>query len=216
MPSASASSPIWCSPGMPEFFAKYAPAYLSRPRRDPGAGRHLDRLGAILSVPIAYARMSRNRLLSGARLRLCLLLPRHAAARADLPGLLRARARSAPQLEAVGLWGFFREAWYCAIFAFSLNTAAYQAEILRGAIESVPQGPVGRRRVARPAQAADAVEDHPAAGADRGAAALRQRDHPDDQGLGDRRHHHGLRPDGRNAARLFRAPSTSRPISGRR
>ena len=61
-----------------------------------------------------------------------------------------------PQLEAIGLWGFFREAWYCAIFAFSLNTAAYQAEILRGAIESVPQGPVGRRRIARAAQAADA------------------------------------------------------------
>ena len=45
-----------------------------------------------------------------------------------------------PQLEAVGLWSFFREAWYCAIFAFSLNTAAYQAEILRGAIQSVPKG----------------------------------------------------------------------------
>ena len=45
-----------------------------------------------------------------------------------------------PQLETVGLWSFFREAWYCAIFAFALNTAAYQAEILRGAIESVPKG----------------------------------------------------------------------------
>jgi polar amino acid transport system permease protein len=45
-----------------------------------------------------------------------------------------------PELEMVGLWGFFREAFNCAIFAFSLNTAAYQAEILRGAIESVPRG----------------------------------------------------------------------------
>ncbi len=45
-----------------------------------------------------------------------------------------------PQLEAVGLWWFFRDEWYCAIFAFALNTAAYQAEILRGAIESVPRG----------------------------------------------------------------------------
>jgi polar amino acid transport system permease protein len=43
-------------------------------------------------------------------------------------------------LEAIGLWGFFREAWYCAVFAFALNTAAYQAEILRGAIESVGKG----------------------------------------------------------------------------
>src|SRR5690606_1042496 len=39
-----------------------------------------------------------------------------------------------------GLWTFFRDAWYCALFAFSLNTAAYQAEILRGAIESVGRG----------------------------------------------------------------------------
>ncbi|WP_163317277.1 ABC transporter permease subunit, partial [Enterobacter hormaechei] len=45
-----------------------------------------------------------------------------------------------PQLEMVGLWSFFRDAFNCAIFAFSLNTAAYQAEILRGAIESVPKG----------------------------------------------------------------------------
>ena len=45
-----------------------------------------------------------------------------------------------PELEAVGLWSFFREAWYCAVFAFALNTAAYQAEILCGAIESVHRG----------------------------------------------------------------------------
>ena len=35
---------------------------------------------------------------------------------------------------------FFREAWFCALLAFALNTAAYQAEILRGAIRSVPLG----------------------------------------------------------------------------
>ena len=45
-----------------------------------------------------------------------------------------------PQLEAIGLWTIFRDAWNCALFAFTLNTAAYQAEILRGAIESVPRG----------------------------------------------------------------------------
>ncbi|MES0808545.1 ABC transporter permease [Roseibium sp. SCPC15] len=44
------------------------------------------------------------------------------------------------ELDAVGLWGFFRDAWYCIIFAFSLNTSAYQAEILRGAIMNVPKG----------------------------------------------------------------------------
>jgi len=44
------------------------------------------------------------------------------------------------ELDAVGLWWFFREAYYCVIFTFSLNTAAYQAEILRGAIRNVPKG----------------------------------------------------------------------------
>lgn len=42
--------------------------------------------------------------------------------------------------KSVGLWWFVREAFYCAVVAFSLNTAAYQAEILAGAIRAVPRG----------------------------------------------------------------------------
>nr|WP_244266874.1 ABC transporter permease [Pseudovibrio stylochi] len=40
----------------------------------------------------------------------------------------------------IGVWWFFRDAWNCAVLAFSLNTGAYQAEILRGAIRSIPKG----------------------------------------------------------------------------
>lgn len=40
----------------------------------------------------------------------------------------------------VGLWWFFREPFYCAVFTFTINTAAYQSEILRGAIQSIPRG----------------------------------------------------------------------------
>jgi octopine/nopaline transport system permease protein len=43
-------------------------------------------------------------------------------------------------LDAVGLWTFFREPWFCAILALSLNTAAYASEIIRGGILSVPKG----------------------------------------------------------------------------
>ena len=43
-------------------------------------------------------------------------------------------------MRAVGLWWLFRDAFFCAVFTFSLNTAAYQAEILSGAIRSVPRG----------------------------------------------------------------------------
>lgn len=39
-------------------------------------------------------------------------------------------------------WPFLREAYWCAIIAFTLNTAAYTAEILRGAIQAVPAGEV--------------------------------------------------------------------------
>jgi len=40
----------------------------------------------------------------------------------------------------IGLWWFFRDPFYCALLTFTINTAAYQAEILRGAIQSIPRG----------------------------------------------------------------------------
>ena len=40
------------------------------------------------------------------------------------------------------LWPFLREAWYCALLAFTLNSAAYTTEIFRGAIEATPLGEV--------------------------------------------------------------------------
>jgi len=45
-------------------------------------------------------------------------------------------------LETVGLWVWFREAWFCAVLTLTLNTAAYTAEILRGAIQGVPRGEI--------------------------------------------------------------------------
>lgn len=40
------------------------------------------------------------------------------------------------------LWPVLREAYWCAIIAFSLNTAAYTAEIFRGGINSVAAGEI--------------------------------------------------------------------------
>ncbi len=41
------------------------------------------------------------------------------------------------------LWGpVLSQAWYCALIAFSLNTAAYTAELLRGSIVNTSQGEV--------------------------------------------------------------------------
>lgn len=49
------------------------------------------------------------------------------------------------QFEAVRdsfLWVFLSDSYWCSVIAFTLNTAAYTAEILRGAIGSVTRGQV--------------------------------------------------------------------------
>jgi octopine/nopaline transport system permease protein len=51
-----------------------------------------------------------------------------------------------PSLQAAGLWWFFREPYYCAILALTLNTAAYGAEIVRGGLQSVPSGQIEAAR----------------------------------------------------------------------
>jgi len=38
------------------------------------------------------------------------------------------------------LWDYFQEAWFCALLAFTLNTGAYTAEIVRGVISTMPTG----------------------------------------------------------------------------
>jgi polar amino acid transport system permease protein len=139
----------------PAFFAKYAPAYLK------GLGVTLSLvaiamvLGAILSVPVAYGRMSSNRILSG--LAYCYVYFFRGTPLLVQTFLVYYGVGSfRPQLSEYGiylpvfsdgltlarftLWDFFKDAFNCGVFAFALNTAAYQAEILRGAIESVPRG----------------------------------------------------------------------------
>ncbi|MCH9675918.1 MAG: ABC transporter permease [Gammaproteobacteria bacterium] len=44
------------------------------------------------------------------------------------------------ELQQIGLWTAFREPYFCAIAALTLNTAAYTSEIIRGGILSVPIG----------------------------------------------------------------------------
>jgi len=46
------------------------------------------------------------------------------------------------ELDAIGLWSYFRESYFCAVFVLALNTAAYSAEIFAGAIKAVDKGQV--------------------------------------------------------------------------
>jgi octopine/nopaline transport system permease protein len=51
-----------------------------------------------------------------------------------------------PLFQALGLWGFFREPFWCAILALTLNTSAYGTEIIRGGLQSVPFGHIEAAR----------------------------------------------------------------------
>ncbi len=120
-------------------FERYGPRYLSGLWTTISLVGISVVLGAILSLPLAFARMSSNRILGGIAYSYVYVF-RGTPLLAQLFLIYYGLGSLRPQLEAVGLWWFFREAWYCGLLSLTLNTAAYQAEILRGAIESVPRG----------------------------------------------------------------------------
>ena len=97
--------------------------------------------GIILAIPIALAHTSRNPLIwflpwayiyffRGTPLLVQLFLIYHGSGQFQ------------PFLDDIGLWPIFREAYWCCLIAFALNTAAYTAEIIRGAIEQTSFGEV--------------------------------------------------------------------------
>lgn len=102
-------------------------------------------LGFALALPLAIARVSRNRLLRwpvqfytylfrGTPLYIQLLI--------CYTGLYSLEAvRAQPLLDA-----FFREAINCTILAFALNTCAYTVEIFAGAIRNIPHGEIEAAR----------------------------------------------------------------------
>lgn len=58
------------------------------------------------------------------------------------------------QIEAIRdtfLWPMFKEAYFCALFTFCLNTCAYTTEVLKGAIISTPATPHGEIEAVREA-----------------------------------------------------------------
>ncbi|MFB2563820.1 ABC transporter permease [Rhizobium sp. IMFF44] len=96
-------------------------------------------LGAILSIPLAFARMSSNKFLS--TLTYCYVyLFRGTPLLAQIFMVYYGFPSFRWFFEDVGLWWFFKDPFYCGVFAMTLNTAAYQTEIVRGAIQSVPKG----------------------------------------------------------------------------
>lgn len=98
-------------------------------------------LGGLLAIPMAIARASRHRILNPAIWAYTYVLR-------GTPLLVQTYLiyYGLGQFEAVReswLWDpILSSAWWCALIAFTLNTAAYTTELLRGAIVDTPQGEV--------------------------------------------------------------------------
>ncbi|MDX7952564.1 ABC transporter permease subunit [Lichenihabitans sp. Uapishka_5] len=96
-------------------------------------------IGALMALPLALARNSRSRLLS-VPAKCYILFFRGTPLLAQLFLIYYGAGQMRGPLDAFHVWWFFRDAFFCALFAFTINTTAYQAEILRAALGSLPRG----------------------------------------------------------------------------
>jgi polar amino acid transport system permease protein len=95
--------------------------------------------GAVLAVPLAIARVEGGKVLSRLAFGYSYFF-RGTPLLAQTFLVYYGAGQFRPELDSLGLWWLFRDAFFCAALTFTLNTAAYQAEILRGGIESLPVG----------------------------------------------------------------------------
>jgi polar amino acid transport system permease protein len=98
-------------------------------------------LGFVLAFLVCRARMSRNPLVANLAFAYISFF-RGTPLLCQLYLVYYGGGEFRPFFQDVGIWWFFRDAYYCCILAFTLNTAAYQAEILRGAIAAVATGQI--------------------------------------------------------------------------
>ena len=101
-------------------------------------------LGLVVAVPVALARLSENRAIYG-------LATAYSIFFRGTPLLVQIFLIyfGLGQFDFVRssfLWPLLREAYVCALITFTLNTAAYSGEVLRGGILAVPRGEVEAAR----------------------------------------------------------------------
>ena len=96
-------------------------------------------LGFVLAVAVALLRLSPNRALSGTAYGFVYVF-RSTPLLVQIFLIYYGSGQFRPFLQDLGLWVFFRDAWFCAVLALTLNTGAYTSEIIRGGIQSVPHG----------------------------------------------------------------------------
>lgn len=97
--------------------------------------------GAVGALLLAAARLSGNPFLDGPA-RLYVFVFRGTPLLVQIFLIYYGLGQFRPSLQALNIWWFFREPYWCALTALALNTAAYGSEIVRGGILSVPFGQV--------------------------------------------------------------------------
>lgn len=101
-------------------------------------------LGFVLALGVALARMSTNKLLSGA-VGLYVFLFRSTPLLVQIFLIYYGLGQFAG-VRASFLWPILKEPYWCSIIALTLNTAAYTGEIMRGGIQAVPFGQIEAAR----------------------------------------------------------------------
>ncbi|MGQ3046214.1 MAG: ABC transporter permease [Niveispirillum sp.] len=101
-------------------------------------------LGFVLALAVAFGRLSSNRVISGGT-GVYVFLFRSTPLLVQIFLIYYGLGQFAGIRESF-LWPVLREAYWCAIIALTLNTAAYTGEIMRGGIQAVPFGQIEAAR----------------------------------------------------------------------
>lgn len=97
-------------------------------------------IGLTFAVPLAVLRTSRNRWIS-TPIRFYIYIFRGTPLLVQM-FIIYYGFGQFEYLRTTVLWEFFKNAYLCALLAFTLNTCAYTTEIIRGAIESTAFGEI--------------------------------------------------------------------------
>jgi arginine/ornithine transport system permease protein len=102
-------------------------------------------LGFCLAIPLSLMRVSKNRLISLPAYGFIFYF-RGTPLLVQIFLIYYGSGQFQEFLSQIGLWRFFKEAYFCAVLSLTLNTAAYSAEIFRGGIQGVPYGEIEAAR----------------------------------------------------------------------
>lgn len=95
--------------------------------------------GVALAIPLTFARMSKNKAIRQSAI-IYILGVRGTPMILQLFFVYYGLGQFRETLVTLNLWWLFRDPYWCAVLTISLNTAAYNAEIFRTGIQSVPFG----------------------------------------------------------------------------